>query len=246
MEEGVIHMKIVQVPALKCAKNVGKARYSVIRSEWRPNVWFVRDRAVDHLDGTQGLPTRGAALRLAARYNSTPEAKAWVLAERKRETARIAAIRQVCKDAAKRCAVLADDLRTIILRTNADLLKVLAAKGNPRIVAFKYCNVDGSATSRPNSEPKLKYEVGSIMCVPNADTNKRSDCARGVNIASAGRIHSTAHRFERYRFFRVELRKSDIAAIPQGGNGKFRAFQALITEELSYSQIKEIQYGRIN
>jgi hypothetical protein len=243
--KGATNMKIIQVPALTRDKAAGRVRYSAIRSEWRPNMWFVRDRAaVEAYCGAQGLPTQGAALRSAAQYNRTAEARAWVSAERKRETARIAAVRQQCQNAAKRCAVLADDLRTIILRTNADLKKVLAAKGNPRIVAFKYCNADGLAPNNPESKPTLIYEVGSIMCVPDADTNVHIGCARGVNIASAEWVNCRA--LPAIRRFRVELRKSDIACIPQYGGGKFRAFQALITEILSSAQLRDIQYGKIN
>lgn len=220
-------------------------------------------------DGGLKLLSRDAARALAKKMNSSKKIHAaWLKKEAERKAA-LQALYEGMTAALARSATMRDDMRVITVRTSAEVRALRKVNGNPRIVAFKRSKDEGQSPHFPNNLPKLVCEAGAVLTVPGALTNARMDCGAGVNVADAIWVfkNGSAPSYEGFkgytggpipsweerrrpvlgvRFWRVTFHKSDIAAIPFCTDGKFRVFNALVVEELSFQQMKAIVKGDID
>lgn len=220
-------------------------------------------------DGGLKLLSRDAARALAKKMNSSKKIHdAWLKKEAERKAA-LQAIYASMKATLARSATMRDDMRVITVRKVCEVRALRKVNGNPRIVAFKRSTDGGQSPHFPNNLPKLVCKAGAVLRVPGADTRARTQCGAGVNVADAKWVFldGSAPSYEAFksyiggpvpsweerrrpvrgvRFWRVTFHKSDIAAIPQGTDGKFRVFNALVVEELSFQQMKAIVKGDID
>lgn len=73
----------------------------------------------------------------------------------------------------------------------------------------------------------LRFEPGTVVSVPRADSRDSESCAEGINVAT---LPWCCSEWEpRYRIVRVSFRAEDIAAIP-AGDGKFRLYRCRVLD----------------
>jgi len=99
-----------------------------------------------------------------------------------------------------------------------------------RVRAYKLVN---SRNEGPNYGG-IKYKIGSIV-EEKADKNESIHCSYGINLASL----DWCIRFweEGYKILICEFTAKDIAAIPQGTDGKFRVSKCKIIKEKDLAEI---------
>ena len=75
----------------------------------------------------------------------------------------------------------------------------------------------------------VKYEIGSIVDVDDADIDEKVQCAEGINVATLDWCMREWR--EGYKILTVEFQREDIAAIPIGSDGKIRLHKCKVTGE---------------
>jgi hypothetical protein len=105
------------------------------------------------------------------------------------------------------------------------LLMLLDQPG--KIRAYKL--VDADYCSPIQSSGKLKYEIGKIIAVKNANTDPTEHCAAGINVATLDWCLKEWR--PGYRVLIVEFEAKDIACIPTATDGKFRLHRCEVIAE---------------
>ena len=95
------------------------------------------------------------------------------------------------------------------------------------IRAYKLTQADGTGPYNGG----IKYEVGEIYEVANANANPGETCGTGINVATLD--WCLREWREGYRILVVEFKKEDIAAIPYGYEGKFRLHRCKVVREIN-------------
>jgi len=116
---------------------------------------------------------------------------------------------------------------------NTDLLMLLDQPDDSILRAYKLVNQDAVGPFNGG----IAYKIGDQYEVSDADTNPAVDCGRGINVATLPwclREWRTG-----YRILLVEFLKSDIAAIPNHTDGKFRLHRCRVVGEkaLDYEKV---------
>jgi len=81
----------------------------------------------------------------------------------------------------------------------------------------------------------IKYEVGKIFKVADANTDDTVQCAAGINLATLDWCMKEWQ--EGYRILVAEFTAKDIAAIPTATDGKFRVHKCKIVDEKDLVEI---------
>jgi hypothetical protein len=118
-----------------------------------------------------------------------------------------------------------DPLLTLISKFDLSKLE----RHNGRVRAFKYTTKEGKSPTRTGPEA-LTYQVGDVIEVVDADTDKSADCSYGINLGTQDWIKK--NRYGENRVFACEFEIEDLAAVPSGSDGKFRVFKCEVMEEL--------------
>ncbi|MGH8321911.1 MAG: pentapeptide repeat-containing protein [Gammaproteobacteria bacterium] len=94
-----------------------------------------------------------------------------------------------------------------------------------KIRAYKLVAPDGLAPFNGN----ITYKVGRIYKEPQANTNDKEPCAKGINLATLD--WCLANYQKGYRVLIAEFTAKDIACVPIATDGKFRVFKCKIVGE---------------
>jgi hypothetical protein len=117
---------------------------------------------------------------------------------------------------------------------NSDIKKL--AKHDGMVRGYKYVTKDLKSPTQTGPE-QITYKVGDEFEIPNADTNPRETCGKGINIATQEWCKGFAKPPKRALAF--EFHSKDVAAIPTDG-GKMRVFRCLCVEEVDIKTFKPL------
>jgi hypothetical protein len=87
----------------------------------------------------------------------------------------------------------------------------------------------------PIRNKRLKYEIGSIIEVSDADCDENKQCGAGINLATLD--WCLKEWKEGYRVLICEFHREDIAAIPIASDGKFRVKRCKVVAEKNLEAI---------
>jgi len=93
------------------------------------------------------------------------------------------------------------------------------------IHAYKLVTADGVGPFNGG----ITYQIGQSYEVADADTDANESCSRGIHVATLD--WCLRHYSSGYRILIVAFTAQDIAAIPTGGEGKFRLFRCAVVGE---------------
>jgi len=123
---------------------------------------------------------------------------------------------------------------TLDMLKNSDLK--LLAKHDGMVRGYKYVTKDLKSPTQTGPE-QITYKVGEEFEIPNADTNPKETCGKGINVATKEWCQGFAKPPARALAF--EFHSKDIAAIPTDG-GKMRVFRCLCVEEVDIKTFKPL------
>jgi hypothetical protein len=105
------------------------------------------------------------------------------------------------------------------------------------IRAYKLVTADGVGPFNGG----IKYEIGTLYDVPDADTDVTVQCAPGISLATLDWCMKEWR--EGFRILVAEFTAADIAAIPTATDGKFRVFRCTIVWEKDLTEIGLVERG---
>ena len=109
------------------------------------------------------------------------------------------------------------------------LMMLLDQPGRIRL----YKLVTAALDSPMSSTKVLRYDIGSVHEVPDADEDINRDCSRGLHVATLD--WCLKNRQECWRVMIVEFSRHDIACIPLGTDGKIRVRKLKVIGEKDIS-----------
>ncbi len=100
-----------------------------------------------------------------------------------------------------------------------------------------------------NAEP-FTYKVGETYTEPNADTNAKHLCGKGIHVATWDWVVAmwrteSGSRLCCNRVLEVGFHKPDIAAIPDGSDGKIRLRRCRVIREVPQKELNAFGLHRI-
>jgi hypothetical protein len=81
----------------------------------------------------------------------------------------------------------------------------------------------------------IKYEIGKIYNVDDANTDENENCSTGIHLAGLDWVMKEWK--QGYKILIAEFTAEDIAAIPIGSDGKFRVFKCKIIKEKDLKEL---------
>ena len=81
----------------------------------------------------------------------------------------------------------------------------------------------------------IKYEIGKVYEVKDANIDDKQQCAKGINLATLD--WCMKNWMQTYRILVAEFEAKDIACIPIATDGKFRVFRCQIVDEKDLKEI---------
>jgi hypothetical protein len=111
----------------------------------------------------------------------------------------------------------------------ASPIDILAAQVGP-LRAYKL--VDANGRSPIQSSGKLEYTMGAEVAVADADTDRRIECAAGLNVADLAWCQKQIADGIGARVLVVEFAAEDIAAIPYATDSKFCLHRCRVVDEV--------------
>ena len=81
----------------------------------------------------------------------------------------------------------------------------------------------------------IKYEIGKVYKVKDANIDDKQQCAKGINLATLD--WCMKNWMPTYRILVAEFEAKDIACIPIATDGKFRVFRCQIVDEKDLKEI---------
>ena len=111
------------------------------------------------------------------------------------------------------------------------LLMLLDQPGPIR--SYKMVTADGMSPIQ--SRNRIKYDIGSVIEVSDADTSANEHCAAGINVATLDWIIKEWQ--PGWRVLIVEFTAADIAAIPTNTDGKFRLHRCKVVGEKAFDPV---------
>ena len=157
------------------------------------------------------------------------------------EGADVGALRVGAADAAAVADLVADLSRAVGLNPHrvCDLALLLAQPGPIRL--YKLVTHDLKSPIQHDRTRVVKYEIGAIVEVRNANTDPTVDCGAGVNVATLPwclRNFGEAQRGDNPgRILIVEFTAADIACIPTATDGKVRLHRCTVVGEIDLAPI---------
>jgi hypothetical protein len=117
---------------------------------------------------------------------------------------------------------------------SVDLLMLLDQPGMQRAYKLVDAEAEGPFAAFNGYSP-ITYEIGKNYEVSDANTDADIECGAGVSL---GTLAWCAREWKPgYRILIAEFGAADIAAIPAGGNGKFRVHRCRIVGEKNLVEI---------
>src|SRR5690242_7581234 len=75
----------------------------------------------------------------------------------------------------------------VVVVTKENLPKLMKMSDNTVFLAYKMSKANGTSPVKDNKRyyPKLKHQLGTVLSVPKANTDRTKSCAAGVNVGIA-------------------------------------------------------------